>query len=82
MQTVTVDDVRGNLPEHVEKLTAEHEPLKVCRILKEMQRDDPARGLGKPEQLKHNLSGLWSRQLSQKDRVVYRSWFNSPWDAR
>lgn len=44
----------------------------LCRILKEMQRDDPARGLGKPEPLKHGLSGFWSRQLSQKDRVVYR----------
>ena len=31
MQTVTVDNFRGNLREHVEKLTAEHEPLKVTR---------------------------------------------------
>jgi toxin YoeB len=44
----------------------------LCRILKEMQRSDPARGLGKPEPLKHGLSGLWSRQLSQKNRVIYR----------
>ncbi len=42
----------------------------LCRILKEMLRDDPAYGIGKPEPLKHNLSGLWSRRLSQKDRVV------------
>ena len=44
----------------------------LCRILKEMQREDPKTGLGKPEPLKHQLSGLWSRRLSQKDRVVYR----------
>lgn len=44
----------------------------LCRILKEMQRGDPALGLGKPEALKHQLSGLWSRRLSQKDRLVYR----------
>lgn len=44
----------------------------LCKILKEMQREDPAKGLGKPEQLKHNLSGFWSRRLSQKDRVVYK----------
>ena len=47
-----------------------HENL--CRILKEMLREDPASGLGKPEPLKHNLSGLWSRRLSQKDRVIYK----------
>ena len=43
----------------------------LCRVLKEMLRDDPARGLGKPERLKHSLSGLWSRRISQKDRVIY-----------
>ncbi|WP_364415496.1 Txe/YoeB family addiction module toxin [Moorena sp. SIO3H5] len=35
-------------------------------------RDDPAKGMGKPEPLKHNLSGLWSRRLSQKDRLIYK----------
>ena len=44
----------------------------LCTILKEMLRSDPATGIGKPEPLKHNLSGLWSRRLSQKDRVVYK----------
>lgn len=44
----------------------------LCLILKEMLRGDPAIGIGKPEQLKHNLSGLWSRRLSQKDRVIYK----------
>ena len=44
----------------------------LCKILKELQRDDPTQGLGKPEALKHNLSGFWSRRLSQKDRLVYK----------
>lgn len=44
----------------------------LCQLLKEMLRDDPAKGTGKPESLKHNLSGLWSRRLSQKDRVIYK----------
>lgn len=45
----------------------------LCKLLKEMIRsDDPSVGLGKPEALKHNLSGLWSRRLSQKDRLIYR----------
>ncbi|MEL7225467.1 MAG: Txe/YoeB family addiction module toxin [Cyanobacteria bacterium P01_D01_bin.36] len=44
----------------------------LCRILKEMLRGAPKTGIGKPEQLKHNLSGLWSRRLSQKDRLIYK----------
>jgi toxin YoeB len=28
-------------------------------------------GIGQPEPLKHNLSGLWSRQINEKDRIVY-----------
>jgi toxin YoeB len=44
----------------------------LCKILKEMLRGDPSSGTGKPEPLKHNLSGLWSRRLSQQDRVIYK----------
>jgi len=44
----------------------------LCNILKEMQRGNPAAGLGKPEQLKYELAGFWSRRLSQYDRVIYR----------
>jgi toxin YoeB len=47
-----------------------HENL--CEILKEMLRGDPKIGLGKPEPLKHNLSGFWSRRLSQRDRIIYK----------
>jgi toxin YoeB len=43
------------------------------KLLKEMLRSaDPSKGTGKPESLKHNLSGLWSRRISQKDRLVYK----------
>jgi len=44
----------------------------LCKILKEMLRGDPTTGTGKPEALKHNLSGFWSRRLSQRDRVIYK----------
>ncbi len=43
----------------------------LCKILKEMQREDPEKGIGKPEQLKYQLSGFWSRKLSQYDRLIY-----------
>ena len=44
----------------------------LCKILKEMLRSDPSSGLGKPEPLKHSLSGLWSKRISQKDRLIYK----------
>ena len=44
----------------------------LCRQLKEMLRSDPASGSGKPEPLRHNLSGFWSRRLSPKDRLIYK----------
>ena len=44
----------------------------LCKQLKEMLRDNPAVGSGKPEPLKHGLSGLWSRRISRKDRLIYR----------
>ncbi|ELR98678.1 Txe/YoeB family addiction module toxin [Gloeocapsa sp. PCC 73106] len=44
----------------------------LCQLLKEMLRGDPSTGTGKPEPLKHNLSGFWSRRLSAKDRIIYK----------
>ena len=31
----------------------------------------PFSGIGKPEPLKHNLTGFWSRRITQSDRMVY-----------
>ena len=43
------------------------------KLLKEMlPSNDPSTGLGKPESLKHNLAGLWSKRISQKDRLIYK----------
>ena len=33
--------------------------------------EHPFTGKGKPEPLKHNLFGLWSRRITQEDRIVY-----------
>jgi len=33
---------------------------------------DPFTGLGKPEPLKHNLRGCWSRRINEEHRLVYR----------
>ncbi|KEY18593.1 Txe/YoeB family addiction module toxin [Kaistella antarctica] len=33
--------------------------------------EHPYTGTGKPEPLKHNLSGLWSRRISKEHRLIY-----------
>ncbi len=43
---------------------------KIEKILIELE-SHPATGTGKPEQLKHNLSGYWSRRINKKDRMIY-----------
>lgn len=35
-------------------------------------RRDPFRGTGKPEPLKHDKSGFWSRRITDEHRLVYR----------
>jgi toxin YoeB len=34
-------------------------------------RETPFNGIGKPETLKYDLSGKWSRRINGKDRIVY-----------
>ena len=43
---------------------------KLLRIMREVLRD-PFVGTGKPEPLKHKLSGAWSRRLTKEHRLVY-----------
>ena len=49
------------------------DPRMVTRILELVQsiERDPKHGIGKPELLKHNLSGCWSRRIDQEHRLVY-----------
>ena len=44
--------------------------VKISKIIEEL-REHPYTGIGKPEQLKYNLQGLWSRRINQKDRLIY-----------
>ena len=34
--------------------------------------ENPYEGFGNPEELKYEYSGLWSRRINQKDRMIYR----------
>ena len=42
----------------------------INELIKDARRD-PYSGIGKPEPLKHNLSGLWSRRINEADRLTY-----------
>ncbi len=43
---------------------------RVNRLIEDALRD-PFSGVGKPEQLRHALAGVWSRRITQEHRLVY-----------
>ena len=44
---------------------------KINEIIKDIQRN-PFKGIGKPEPLKFELSGFWSRRIDREHRLVYK----------
>ncbi len=44
---------------------------RINKLLRDIERD-PFGGIGKPEALKRNLQGWWSRRIDGKNRIVYR----------
>jgi toxin YoeB len=45
--------------------------LRIVRLIREVQRE-PFQGAGKPEALKHELKGCWSRRIDREHRLVYQ----------
>lgn len=43
---------------------------KINDLIKDIART-PFSGIGSPEPLRHNLSGLWSRRIDHENRIVY-----------
>ena len=43
---------------------------KINTLIKDIKRE-PFHGLGKPEPLKHDLTGCWSRRITDEHRLVY-----------
>lgn len=43
---------------------------RINQLIREIDRN-PFEGLGKPEPLRHELSGMWSRRIDQANRLVY-----------
>ena len=44
---------------------------RINRLLDDIKRNDPFKGIGKPEPLKESLSGFWSRRIDDTNRLVY-----------
>ncbi|MDE7432079.1 MAG: Txe/YoeB family addiction module toxin [Lachnospiraceae bacterium] len=44
---------------------------RINQLLKSIDRDGALQGIGKPELLKHNKSGLYSRRIDEANRLVY-----------
>jgi toxin YoeB len=44
---------------------------KINQMIKDIQRN-PFQGIGNPEPLKYDLSGLWSRRIDREHRLVYQ----------
>jgi len=63
-------------PAALEDLTwwVEKDRKKALRILRMIQEThgNPFGGIGKPEPLKHELAGCWSKRIDQEHRLVYQ----------
>jgi len=56
--------------------TDKEKVLKINELIKDCKRNSFS-GLGKPEPLKGNLKGAWSRRINQEHRLVYKVTDNS-----
>jgi toxin YoeB len=45
--------------------------LRILRLVQQTQAD-PFSGVGKPEPLKHELAGCWSKRIDEEHRLVYQ----------
>jgi toxin YoeB len=52
-------------------LAQDKKVLKRVNLLIKDTRRSPSAGIGKPEPLKENLSGYWSRRITSEHRMVY-----------
>lgn len=44
---------------------------RINKLLDDIRRHDPFKGIGKPEPLKEHLNGFWSRRIDDTNRLVY-----------
>lgn len=53
--------------------TQDRKTLKrINKLIQDVERNGLEEGIGKPEPLRGNLSGWWSRRIDESNRIVYR----------
>lgn len=50
--------------------TSKEKVKQINKLIKVIMRE-PFEGIGKPEPLKHNFAGYWSRRIDQEHRLIY-----------
>ncbi len=53
-------------------IETDQEIVKKIKELIRSIKENPFKGLGKPEPLKHGLKGFWSRRITKEHRLVYK----------
>ena len=53
------------------KKSGNNQAIKKIKELLQAIIDNPYSGIGQPEQLKHSLSGTWSRRINKDHRLIY-----------
>ena len=65
-------EIEGVQANYIIKLKSEQSNIrKINKLIKEIDRT-PFTGTGKPEPLKHDLSGKWSRRITDEHRLIYK----------
>lgn len=65
MTTITL-----KINEHIK--TWNQSAIKKINTILEVLAETIFQGVGKPEALKHELTGFWSREINSKDRIIYK----------
>jgi toxin YoeB len=65
------DQTKIDIDFHFHKKSGKKAVLKKTQIFLEEISEHPFSGTGKPEPLKHKLSGNWSRRINKEHRLVY-----------
>ena len=69
MEIIFSDEAKSQLNQF--KADGDKKSLQKIRLLLESVKETPFEGIGKPEALKYNFAGKWSRRINRKDRLIY-----------
>ena len=70
MEVVFFDQARKDI-EFWKKSGQKKIMTRITNLLNDIQKNAYS-GIGKPEELKHDLSGWWSRRINREHRLIYR----------